>query len=283
MYNGQSSSSSLTDQRVINATEESEILERTLLGLENEQLRNTTLVYKKKQEIFMDFCIENRYEDGCIVTEAKLLRFLDEVVVPRGNLKKGQKDNSSVHELKMETIQQCIKAVVNLHAIQFSRNMFREVSVRGVALRAWLKNRRHSERQRKRESYEDRARHNAQNGYTPEELVKLSIFYFKEGKEKSFRDRMLFLMQHMMLLRGESTRDMELCDLFPLEFKGEGFSECPVLVLRRGHEKTVKERIQYAGTIRHRDHRVCAFGALTMCLFYRRVDWMPAIRLYSTN
>ncbi|CEI99068.1 hypothetical protein G6F70_000444 [Rhizopus microsporus] len=147
--------------------------------------------------------------------------------------------------------------------------MSREVTVRGVALRVWLKNRRHSERQRKRESYEDRARHNAQNGYIPEELVKLSIFYFKEGKEKSFRDRMLFLMQHMMLLRGESTRDMELCDLFPLEFKDEEFSECLVLVLHWGYGKIAKERIQYAGTIRHRDHRVCAFGALAMYFFYR--------------
>ncbi|KAG1174039.1 hypothetical protein G6F70_003555 [Rhizopus microsporus] len=75
----------------------------------------------------MNFYIENRYEDGCIVTEAKLLCFLDEVVAPRGNLKKGQKDDGSVHELKVETIQQYIKAVVNLHAIQFSRNMSREV------------------------------------------------------------------------------------------------------------------------------------------------------------
>ncbi|PHZ08407.1 uncharacterized protein RHIMIDRAFT_295184 [Rhizopus microsporus ATCC 52813] len=217
MYNGQSSFSSLTDQRVINATREAEILEHTLLGLENKRPKNTTLVYKKKQEILMDFCIENRYADGCIVTEAKLLRFLDEVVVPRGSLKKDRKDDSSVYELKMETIQQYIKAVVNLHAIQFSRNISRESGVRGAALRAWLKNRRHSERQRKRESYKDRARHTAQDGYTPEELIKLSIFYFKEGKEKPFRNRMLFLMQHMMLLHGKGTGDMELCDLFPLE------------------------------------------------------------------
>ena len=88
----------------------------------------------------------------------------------------------------METIQQYIKAIVNLHAIQFSRNMTRETSVRGAALRTWLKNRRHSKRLRKRESYEDHARHTAQDGYIPEELVKLSIFYFKEGHEKPFRD-----------------------------------------------------------------------------------------------
>ncbi|CEG68258.1 hypothetical protein RMATCC62417_04554 [Rhizopus microsporus] len=126
----------------------------------------------------------------------------------------------------MESIQQYIKALVNLHAIQFSRNISREASARGVALRAWLKNRRHSERQRKRESYKDHARHTAQEGCTLEELVKLSIFYFKERKKKSFRDRMLFLKQHTILLRSESTRDMELYDLFSLDFKDEGFSEC---------------------------------------------------------
>ncbi|CEG76969.1 hypothetical protein RMATCC62417_11788 [Rhizopus microsporus] len=134
---------------------------------------------------------------------------------------------------------------------QFSSNISREASIRGVALNAWLKNRRHSERQRKRESYEDRARHTSQDGYTPEELVKLSIFYFKEGKEKSSRDQVLFLMQYMMLLCDESTRDIELCNLFSLEFKDERFSECSVLVLRLDHGKTVKERIQYTGAIRH--------------------------------
>ncbi|KAG1168535.1 hypothetical protein G6F70_008986 [Rhizopus microsporus] len=184
-----------------------------------------------------------RHEDGFIVIEARLLSFLDEVVVPRGNLKEDGKYDSSVHELKMETIQQYIKAVVNLHAMQFSRNILGEASAHGVALCAWLKNRRHSERQRKRESYRDRARHTAQDGCTFEELVKLSLFYFKEGKEKSFRNRMLFLMQHMMLLPDENTRDMELCDLLPLEFKDEGFSECPVWVLRLDHGKTVKEHI----------------------------------------
>ena len=80
---------------------------------------------------------------------------------------------------------------------------------------------------------------------------------------------MFFLMQHMMLLRGKSTRDMESCDLFPLGFKDDGFSEFPVLVLRLNHGKTVKERIQYSGTIRHRDPRACAFDALAPYFFYR--------------
>lgn len=38
-----------------------------------------------------------------------------------------------------------------------------------------------------------------------------------------------------MLLRGETTRAMELADLFPLQFPNEGFSECPVLILGLDH------------------------------------------------
>ncbi|CEG72386.1 hypothetical protein RMATCC62417_07952 [Rhizopus microsporus] len=74
---------------------------------------------------------------------------------------------------------------------------------------------------------------------------------------------------------------MGLCNLFPLEFKDEGFSECPVLVLRLDHGETVKERIQYAGTIRYHDHRVCAFGVLAIwhitneefSCFNTNMDW----------
>jgi hypothetical protein len=170
----------------------------------------------------------------------------------------------------METISHYIKAVVDLHACQASRNLVSEPSVRGKALKAWLKSRQYGERQRYRNSYQDRALNSIQDGYTPEELIKISMFFFAEGKEQSFRDRMVFLMQHMMLLRGENTRDMDLADLFPLQFKDEGFSECPVLVVRMDHGKTTKfGTLQYAGTIRHRDHRVCAFGALAMYFFYR--------------
>lgn len=61
---------------------------------------------------------------------------------------------------------------------------------------------------------------------------------------------MLLLMQHMMLLRGETTRAMELADLFPLQFPNEGFSECPVLILGLDHGKTTRfNRIQYAGNL----------------------------------
>ena len=170
-----------------------------------------------------------------------MLRFLDEVVVHRGNLKKGLSDDGEFHELKMETISQYMKAVVDLHACQASRNLVSEPSVRGKALKAWLKSRQYGERQRYRNSYQDRALHTFK--IVPR-LRSSSRFrcFFAEGKERSFRDRMVFLMQHMTLLRCENTRDMDLADLFPLQFKDEGFSECPVFVVRMDHGKTTKVR-----------------------------------------
>lgn len=84
--------------------------------------------------------------------------------MPRGYQIKGRKDDGSVYELKMEPVYQHIKAVISFHAVQFSRSLSREASIHGIAPRAWLKNRRNGEWQRKRESYEDHARYAAQDG-----------------------------------------------------------------------------------------------------------------------
>ncbi|KAI9031635.1 hypothetical protein CLU79DRAFT_830900 [Phycomyces nitens] len=215
--------------RINNATREAAVVTLALSTRESERPINNRKAYLSKQRLFEDFCLSNNYENGCLVTETKLLRFLDEVVVPRGNLKKGPNPDGTVQKLKMETILRYIKAVVDLHASQASRNLSSEPSVRGKALQAWLKSRQYGERQRHRQSYRNRALHSAQDGYSPDEFIK-----------------------HMMLLRRETTRDMDLADLFPLEFKDEGFSECPVLVVRIDHGKTTKfGTVQYAGTIRH--------------------------------
>jgi hypothetical protein len=72
------------------------------------------------------FCIDNNYENGILVTEAKLLGFLDEVVAPRGNLRKRTTDPNEVRELRLESIQHYIKAVVDPHASQASRSLVAE-------------------------------------------------------------------------------------------------------------------------------------------------------------
>ncbi|OAD72276.1 hypothetical protein PHYBLDRAFT_169415 [Phycomyces blakesleeanus NRRL 1555(-)] len=122
-----------TSNRVNNAAREAAVITLTLFTRENEKPIYTRKSYVSKQKLFE---CQNNYENGYLVIEAKLLRFLDEVVVSRGNLKKGPNPDGTFQELKMEPILQYIKAVVDLYASQASRNLSSEPSVRGKALQA---------------------------------------------------------------------------------------------------------------------------------------------------
>lgn len=56
-----------------------------------------------------------------------------------------------------------------------------------------------------------------------------------------------------------------VADIFPLDFKYEGFSECSYPVVCIDHEKAVKfDTNQYNETIKYHDGHICAFGTLTM-------------------
>ncbi|KAI9325988.1 transcriptional activator of glycolytic enzymes-domain-containing protein [Pilaira anomala] len=84
----------------------------------------------------------------------------------------------------------------------------------------------------------------------------------KAGDE--LRDRMVFLLNHMMMLRGETLRSTNLNHLFSLEFKDEGATRCPVFVMMITGGKTNQEMNKlYSGVIRHKNVYTCAFGALT--------------------
>ncbi|ORX42597.1 hypothetical protein DM01DRAFT_1296443, partial [Hesseltinella vesiculosa] len=78
------------------------------------------------------------------------------------------------------------------------------------------------EQQRRHGNFEGRGVNGPHDGYTVEELVKASKYYFELGSGEAIRNRMMFLMQHIMLLRGETTRALELAYLVDLEFEGEG-------------------------------------------------------------
>ncbi|ORX62307.1 hypothetical protein DM01DRAFT_1279513, partial [Hesseltinella vesiculosa] len=93
---------------------------------------------------------------------------------------------------------------------------------RGHALSMWLRSRKRKEQQHRRDNFEDRGVNGPHDGYTVEELVKASKYYFELGSGEAICDRMMFLMQHTMLLRGQTTRALELADLVDLEFEGEG-------------------------------------------------------------
>ena len=153
-----------------------------------------------------------------------------------GNTRRTQRGelqaNGKPYPLSMSSIDQYVKAVVDLYAVQKSTSvgLINFENPRGSLLKTYLRALRQQEADRMRNSYEDRGAGTLQDGYTPDELIRVSMYYFTSATESMMRDRLVFLMQHMMLLRGESTRRMDLTDLFTLDLKDEGYSECPALV-----------------------------------------------------
>jgi hypothetical protein len=211
---------------------------------------------------------------------------LEDIIIPRGNRRKPLRDDGTPYPLAFETLSMYVKALADLHSIQDARGLINPNNgkLRGLALRSWLKNKHQQEHRRRRENYEDLASNTAQDGYSLNDLENISMFYFDEQKERSFRDRAIFLMNHTMLLRSETTRDLSLADLFYLNFPDEGESKCPALVLRLDHGKTNKfNKIQFSATIRNKNVELCAFGAFAMYLFYRFHITMEDFPTFTSN
>jgi hypothetical protein len=91
-------------------------------------------------------------------------------------------------------------------------------------------------RNNKVNGYEDNGRFGStQDVYTSEELIEISTDYFKgsiqANSHKAHRDTMVFLMNHFMLLRGETSRFLSFNHLFCQTYLNEGPSPCPVLIM----------------------------------------------------
>ncbi len=105
--------------------------------------------------------------------------------------------------------------------------------------------------------------------------------------EPGHRTAVDFLMGHMLLLRGENRRTMQLADCFPLPLKNEGPTPCSayVCVLDNGKMNSAG-RIEYAGVARHKNPLLCTMSQLAFYFFcpwnivreppprfQRRQDW----------
>lgn len=93
--------------------------------------------------------------------------------------------------------------------------------------------------------YEDNGFGFIQDVYTPEQLVEMSLNYFKgtilTNNHKAHCDRMVFLMNHFMLLSGETSRFLRFNHLFCQTYLNQGPSPCPVLIMTTMEGKTNQE------------------------------------------
>lgn len=81
------------------------------------------------------------------------------------------------------------------------------------------------------------------------------------------------MISHYGLLRGESTRAIQLADMQMYDLENtEGPTSCDALLILLLNGKTNQEgRNEYMGAIRNRNWDICPLGALAMYFFYRYV------------
>jgi hypothetical protein len=110
------------------------------------------------------------------------------------------------------------------------------------------------------------------DGYsTDEELASILGEGFIRNNQEGLRDRTMAALSHYGVLRGESTRGIQLADLqhLPLDDK-EGPTPCDILVILLFSGKTNQEGKTHAmGAMRNRRWDLCPLGALGFWLFNR--------------
>ncbi|KAF1327260.1 hypothetical protein FI667_g7764, partial [Globisporangium splendens] len=168
-----------------------------------ERSANTQKQYMNKQKEYREWCASKGFCDGELVYEAKLVDFLDNFVVPRGNKRFKQADGTP-QALGFESIDAYVKAIVDLYQQQKSLGMNEESHPRGMALRALVDLLKRSEVTRKREAYADRGVGTVLDGYNVEDMKALSSFWLSQQSGVALRDRVDFLLGHALLARGES-------------------------------------------------------------------------------
>ncbi|KAG1049061.1 hypothetical protein G6F43_008591 [Rhizopus delemar] len=231
---------------------------------------NTIKAYSAKQEEWKVWCREQGFEDGYTVSDKKLSFFLMEYVSKRGSKYRRNDDGTPV-ALGRESILAYVKAISDMYNKQKALEWNTNGVARGPLVKSFLDTLEKEKVKRRRLNYEDRGKNTLNDGYSKEELKKVSSFFFTEKNNiRGCRDRLCFLLSHAMLCRIQTTLSMEFADLFSLEVENQGLTECIALVATIAYGKTNQHgKIEYGSSLRHRDVEVCSIGALALYLFSR--------------
>jgi len=82
--------------------------------------QNTLKMYQKRQHEFSSWCKSiKKFSDGDFVTEAKILLYLNEVIIPRGNTRKMGPDNKPL-PLSKEGVEAYVKSIIDLYKYQIT-------------------------------------------------------------------------------------------------------------------------------------------------------------------
>lgn len=228
--------------------------------------KNTNLSYNRKAREFSDWCREVGYPDGATVTGAKLHRFLKDKVCSRCN----RKDKGKI--VGFLTVRQYKSAIIDLYTQQKGMNMnTNEHPGLFPAVKSLMVQYKSGTNSRNHRNYADRAQGTILAGFTTnEDLIKMSKYYLDLNRPLAIRNRLLYLLPHFTLCRGENVRALQLADLFFVKLDNEGYSTCHAVVAVMSQGKRNQFGKKESGAfIRNKNVVLCPIGALALYLFVR--------------
>ena len=233
-------------------------------GFENRP-KNTNLAYDKKAAEFSKWCIDVvGYPDGATVSGSKLHRFLRDQVCNRTNRKDKHK------QIGFFTVRNYKSAIVDLYMQQKGMKMNRNEHPSSFpALKSLMDQYKRGQDSRSKANYTDRGHGTLLEGFTSvEDLIKMSNYFLELNKPVAIRNRLMFLLPHFTLCRGENVRQLQLPDLFYLKLDREGYSVCHALVAVMSQGKRNQYGRKEVGSfVRNKDVALCPLGALALYFF----------------
>ncbi|KAI9915619.1 hypothetical protein PsorP6_008204 [Peronosclerospora sorghi] len=196
---------------------------------------NTCKTYIYRKKAFMNWCNERNFADGHAVDEGKLLLFLTKVVVKKGNkLKSKSNDNGHPVPLSVKCYQTYISTLVQMWNDQISLKMHSNPHPNEIALKSFIKSLKCKETTRRREEFEDRGMNTLPDGYTVKDMMTLQHHYISANSVNQLRNRADLVIVHMMMMRGESPRMLQVVE----DIENEGPGACPALLCIMDQGKT---------------------------------------------
>ncbi|CEI94485.1 hypothetical protein RMCBS344292_08695 [Rhizopus microsporus] len=180
--------------------------------------------------------------------------------------------------LGRESVLAYVKAIADMYSKQKTLGLNPHGPARGPLVRAFLDTIEKEKVKSKRQNFEDRGKNTLNDGYTKQELEKVSDYFLtKKNDPLGRRDRFCFLISHAMLCRSQTAVGMQFADLFSLVLENQGVSECIALVAAITFGKTNQHgKIGYDSSVRHRD--VEPFPE-----FIRRENWYETVVFKENN
>ena len=282
------------------------------------RFRNTAKAYERVWKEWKIWCEKHKYDDGDIVHESKLIRFLQNEVINRflknSFKKRKHKKEELINDfvivaklatknlnvekmidertLQYQNVRDYKTELINLYKYQHNWNFNHHLNSEAEAfLKSFMNVQQHTQYQKKKNCHDDRERDIITNDYNISEFRRIIDFFWKHFEnDKNFvvdfflKFNLNFLINHFLFLRDESRRRAKFLNLQLLYLKNEDFESTSCLFYVMNNDKiNQNNRIEYADFLRHRDLRLYLINVMINYFVWRWHQFDEQFSFFKVN